>query len=148
MTKKLKERENVTKPTKVTAGKFAKQIFPQDKFRQKEILELVKIFESATSKKCIMWNKIFGFGKYEYTGKSLKGVWMCTGFAAPKVGYTIYTLMGHKNYPNILKRLGKYKDKGKSCLFIKSLADIDRAVLVELIQASLKDLAKKYKVLD
>lgn len=148
MTKKLRERENVTKPTKVTAGSFAQQNFPQDKLRQKEILELVKIFEAATGKKCIMWNKIFGFGKYEYEGKSLKGVWMCTGFAAPKVGYTIYTLMGHKNYPNILKRLGKYKDSGKSCLFIKSLADIDRAVLMELIQTSLKDLGKKYKILD
>lgn len=147
MTKKLRERENVTKPTKVSAGKFAAQIFPQDKIRQKEILELVKIFEEATGKKCIMWNKIFGFGKYNYEGKSLKGVWMCTGFAAPKVGYTIYTLMGHKNYPSILKRLGKYKDKGLSCLYFKSLADIDRAVLAELIQTSLKDLAKKYQIL-
>jgi N-acetyl-gamma-glutamylphosphate reductase len=109
---------------------------------------LVKIFERATDEKCVMWNKIFGFGKYEYEGKSLKGVWMSTGFAVPKIGYTIYTIMGHKNYPSILKRLGKYKDSGKSCLFIKSLADIDRAVLVELIQASLKDLAKKYNVLD
>ena len=94
-----------------------------------------------------MWNKIFGFGKYEYFGKSLKGVWMCTGFAAPKVGYTIYTLMGHKNYPSILKRLGKYKDKGLSCLYFKSLADIDQKVLTELIQASLKDLGKKYQIL-
>lgn len=146
--RKLVVRENVTKPTKITAGSFAKQNFPQDKPRQKEILELVKIFEHATGKKCVMWNKIFGFGKYEFEGKSLKGVWMSTGFAAPKVGFTIYTITGHKNYPNILKRLGKYKDKGKSCLFMKSLADIDRAVLVELIHVSLKDLGKKYKVLN
>ena len=150
MTKKLRERENVTKPTQINAKDFVQKntYLEYSPERQKEILELVKIFERATGKKCVMWNKIFGFGKYEYEGKSLKGVWMCTGFAAPKAGYTIYTLMGHKNYPSILKRLGKYKDSGKSCLFIKSLTDIDQKVLTELIQTSLKDLAKKYKIIN
>lgn len=130
-----------TKPTKVKPENFVKQNFPAE--RQKEILEMVKLFEKATGEKCVMWNKIFGFGEYSYQGKSTKGVCMATGFAVPKNGFTVYTMCGHKSYPEILKRIGKYKDTGKSCMFFKSLSDIDKNVLQELIKTSIKDLNNK-----
>jgi hypothetical protein len=38
-----------------------------------------------------------------------------------------------------MSRLGKYK-AGGSCLYIKRLADIDAAVLEELVSASVKHL--------
>jgi len=42
-----------------------------------------------------------------------------------------------------MSKLGKHKT-GKSCLYIKSLKDIDLAVLEELITESVESLRKKY----
>ncbi len=44
---------------------------------------------------------------------------------------------GLDRLPAILARLGKYKT-AKSCLYIKRLAGVDRAVLEELVSASVK----------
>lgn len=136
---------NKTQPTEIEARNFAKQNFSPD--RQKEILQLVDFFEKITGKKCVMWNKIFGFGKYHYKYDSgREGDFLATGFAVPKTGFTIYTIMGHENYPEILKDFGKYKSSGKSCLAIKKIEDINLKVLEKLIKTSLQDLNKKYKV--
>ena len=42
-------------------------------------------------------------------------------------------------------RLGKYKT-GKSCLYIKSLDDVDQKKLKALIDGSVKFMEKKYPV--
>ena len=42
-----------------------------------------------------------------------------------------------------LKKLGKHKT-GKSCLYIKSLKDIDKKVLKEMIVQSVKETKKLY----
>jgi len=55
----------------------------------------------------------------------------------------VYILPGYTDYSEILNRIGKYK-KGKSCLYINKLADIDMAVLEELVVAGLADMAEKY----
>ena len=46
-------------------------------------------------------------------------------------------MAGFDRFPAILARLGKYKT-GKSCLYIRQLADVDQAVLEELVSASVK----------
>jgi hypothetical protein len=45
-------------------------------------------------------------------------------------------------YADLMARLGKVKT-GKVCLYIKRLADVDEAVLQELIDASVADMAPK-----
>ena len=42
-----------------------------------------------------------------------------------------------------MAKLGKHKT-GKSCLYIKRLADVDTAVLTELVTASLEHMKKSY----
>lgn len=42
-----------------------------------------------------------------------------------------------------MERLGKYR-AGKSCLHVKSLDDVDRAVLGELIEASVAHMKERY----
>jgi hypothetical protein len=48
----------------------------------------------------------------------------------------IETFAGH------LKKLGKYKT-GKACLYIKKLADIDQAVLREMIEIGFSKMSDK-----
>ena len=55
----------------------------------------------------------------------------------------VYILPGYTDFSEILTRLGKHK-LGKSCLYINKLADVDLAVLEELIRAGLADMAEKY----
>jgi hypothetical protein len=43
-----------------------------------------------------------------------------------------------------MKRLGKFRT-GKSCLYIKSLADVDQKLLQALIEDSVKYMKGKYK---
>ncbi|MCE2990791.1 MAG: DUF1801 domain-containing protein [Burkholderiales bacterium] len=48
---------------------------------------------------------------------------------------TVYTLDGFPRYAELLSKLGKHST-GKSCLYIKSLADVNVEVLRELIAQS------------
>lgn len=113
-----------------------------------DVVELVKIFENATKWQCVMWGNMYGFGTWEYVSEKTgrNGIWPATAFAVRANGIVVYTMMGHANYPEILARLGKFKDAGKSCLSFKKLEDIHTPSLKKLIQTSLKDLKKKYMV--
>lgn len=51
---------------------------------------------------------------------------------------------GFDQYEAILSGLGKYK-LGKSCLYINKLSDIDKTVLFELAQLSVKYMQAKYE---
>jgi len=52
-------------------------------------------------------------------------------------------MAGFGDFDSLMQRLGKYKT-GKSCLYIKRLADIDEAVLIELIGESVAWMRKQY----
>lgn len=141
----MKKAEVKTKPTKVDPNTFVKTL---KKDEQQIATELIKVFEKATGWKCVMWGKIFGFGLWHYVSPNTGrfGDWPATGFAMRTTGPVIYTMLGHKNYPEILAKLGKYKDAGKSCLGFKKLEDIDMKVLQKIIKTSLADMKKKYEV--
>lgn len=84
-----------------------------------------------------MWGKsIVGFGSYHYVYASgQEGDWMAIGFSPLKQSLTLYIMSGFKAYDELMSKLGKYKT-GKSCLYIKSLEDVDEGVLKELIKES------------
>lgn len=99
---------------------------------------IVKLMQEVTGEKPKMWgSSIIGFGKYHYksTRSSQEGDWMLVGFSPRKQNLTCYIMAGFDNYGKLMKKLGKYKT-GKSCLYIKSLADIDTAVLRRLVKES------------
>ena len=54
-----------------------------------------------------------------------------------------YVLLGFSRYESLMNKLGKHST-GKSCLYMKSLDDIDRKVLSTLIERSVADLRKSY----
>jgi len=51
---------------------------------------------------------------------------------------------GYTDYRHLLKKIGKHK-LGKSCLYVKSLDDIDLDVLKELIATSVEQMKTLYE---
>lgn len=137
---------NKTQPTKVTPKSFLEKNIKGKTKLHKEALELVDLYTKVTGSECVMWNKIFGFGKYHYfDSKGGEHVHLCTGFAVSSTGFTLYNMMGWDAYKKDIEKLGKYKLSGKSCLAIKSVEDVDLKVLKIVIKKSLADMKKKYK---
>ena len=96
-----------------------------------------------------LWGpSIIGYGSYNYKYDSGREGTMCRGgFSPRKAAMTVY-LMG--NYCNhqaradaLFARLGKHKT-GKSCLYINKLADVDLAVLEELVARSWQAMNEAY----
>jgi hypothetical protein len=115
--------------------------------RRAEAERLLAIFGRATGWEPRVWgSSMVGFGRYEYrydSGNS--GESLATGFSPRKAELSIYILPGYADFGSILARLGPHRT-GKSCLYLKRLDQADEGVLVELIQAGLADLAKRWTV--
>ena len=89
---------------------------------------------------------MLGYGRYDYTYASGRsGTWFATGFAPRKAKISIYIMPGYTDFPLILARLGKHT-KGKSCLYLNKLTDVNMEVLGELVRAGLDDLGKHWPV--
>ena len=115
--------------------------------RQADARQLDDLFRKITGWQPRMWGPtIIGYGQYHYTYASgREGDSLATGFSPRKASLSIYIMPGYADFSAILTRLGKHKT-GKSCLYINKLADIDIAVLEELIRAGLLDLGKRWPV--
>lgn len=96
-----------------------------------------------------MWGpSIIGYGSYDYKYASGREGTMCRGgFSPRKAAMTIY-LMG--NYCDrqdevdaLFARLGKHS-LGKSCLYIKRLAEVDLDVLERLVAISWQVMSERY----
>lgn len=134
-----------TKKNNASVSGFIKTI--EDKQQRKDAQELVKLFTFVTKEKATMWGtSIIGFGSYHYKSQrsSQEGDWPITGFSPRKQNLTVYIMSGGKNYPALLKKLGKHTTSTGSCIYFKRLEDIDTKVLAQLIAASVKDMHKRY----
>jgi hypothetical protein len=98
-----------------------------------------------TGQKPVLWgDSIVGFDCYRYgrsNGKQFE--FFRTGFSPRKQALTIYIMPGYSDFSAILARLGPHKT-GKSCLYLKRLADVDLAVLEELVRAGYTDMNERY----
>lgn len=109
--------------------------------RRADGLRLDALFRDVTGYAPVMWGpSIVGYGRYHYKYASgREGDALATGFSPRKSGLSIYIMPGYADFGEMLGRLGKHK-KGKSCLYVNKLADINEDVLRELIRAGLADL--------
>lgn len=109
----------------------------EDAQKQQDCRTLIAIMQEATGAAPRMWGEsIVGFGHYHYKYASgREGDWFLTGFAPRKQNLTLYIMAGFDNYEALLGRLGKHTT-GKSCLYVKRLADVDMPVLTELVVES------------
>jgi hypothetical protein len=131
----MAEAKTKTKPTTTAARDFIAAV--PDPGRRADAAALARIFQRATGEKPVMWGpSIVGFGKYHYRYESGREGDMClAGFSPRSAAFTLYVLSGSKDEPSLLSRLGKFK-RGKGCLYLKRLADVDPKVLEELVRVS------------
>ena len=137
--------ENKTTPTGQSVKGFLANVTPPRKAQEAQ--ELDALFRHVTGFAPVMWGpSIVGYGRYHYRYASgREGEFLATGFSPRKAAHSIYIMPGYTDFGDILSRLGKHK-RGKSCLYVNKLADIDLEVLSELIRAGLKDLNDHWPV--
>lgn len=112
-----------------------------DARRQADARAVCALMTELSGEPPVMWgDSLVGFGSYAYTYASGRsGEWFAVGFASRKQALTLYLMDGFTEYEGLLAELGPHKT-GKSCLHVKHLADVDEAVLRELITRSLKQV--------
>ena len=118
-----------------------------DETKKNDSFTLLRLFSKITGEEPKMWgSSIIGFGQYHYKSERSKqeGEWMLTAFSPRKQNLTLYIMLGFDDYSDLLAKLGKHKTS-KGCLYINKLADVDLAVLEELIMKSFTAMKKKYK---
>ena len=132
-----------TKPTDVSVADYLNAI-EKDQVRQ-DCWSIVDIMQEATKAKAQMWGpSIVGFGKYHYVYASgREGDSMLIGFSPRKQNITLYIMGGFEQYDKLIASLGKCT-RGKGCIYIKRLSDIDISTLKELIQESIIRTIKTY----
>lgn len=92
-----------------------------------------------------MWGtSVVGFGDYHYTSDKTgrEGDWFVVGFSPRKQNLTLYLSAGFEGTDDVRNRLGKHT-VGKGCLYVKRLADVDEAVLVELLDRSVEAIRRR-----
>ena len=128
-----------TKATSASVADFLNAI--EDDERRKDCKTVAKIMQKATGAKPKLWGpSIVGFGDHHYkyaSGRELD--WFLTGFSPRKKDLTLYIMPGFERYDALMASLGKHS-KGKSCLYIKRLADVDTSVLEKLVTASVEHM--------
>jgi len=92
-----------------------------------------------------MWGpSIVGYGSYTYRYESGRTGEACqVGFAVRGRELVLYLFVESPEQVDRLARLGKHK-MGKSCLYIKRLADLDASVLEDLIAGSVAEVRRRY----
>ena len=135
---------NKTKPTRASVTAFIDGI--DDKQKKSDARKVAAMMRKATGKRARMWGpSIVGYGSYHYKYDSgREGDFMITGFSPRKQALTLYVMPGFERYESLMGKLGKYKT-GKSCLYIKRLADVDENVLQRLITESVSHMRKHYE---
>jgi Domain of unknown function (DU1801) len=113
-----------------------------DATRQADCRELAALMRQATGEAPVMWGaSMVGFGRYRYQYESGRsGEWFILGFSPRKSDLTVYLTSGLDDGSDLLTALGKYKT-GKSCLYLKKLADINPSRLMLLLEHNVAAMA-------
>ena len=132
-----------TIPTKASVADFIGTI--ADAKKREDASSVAALMAEITGAPAQMWGaSIVGFGRYRYHYASgRKGEFFETGFSPRKRALTLYIMPGFGEYGNLLEKLGRHS-LGKSCLYIKRLADIDLEVLRELVTLSVQAIREKH----
>ena len=106
-----------------------------DPRRRADAQAVCALMVEVTGEQPTMWGgSIVGFGTFHYRYASgREGDWPAVGFSPRKQALTIYVSEGFEAYDDLLARLGPHST-GKSCLYVKRLADVDEDVLRSLVE--------------
>jgi len=130
--------EAKTTITEIAAETFIDGVEPAGRRDEARVLDT--LFRKVTGREPKMWGpSIFGYGEYDTVYDSGRKVnSLKIGFSPRKPKHVLYLSSGYSDEAeaaqrdDALARLGKH-ESGKACLYVKTLADVDLAVLEELI---------------
>lgn len=126
-------KENKTQATRNSVQDFLASVEPEA--LRHDSTELTNLMQEATGVQPVMWgSSIIGFGTHHYvyeTGR--EGDTVAVGFAPRKKAITIYGLALYEQNAAAIEELGKI-ERGKGCVYIKHLADVDVDALSKMIK--------------
>jgi hypothetical protein len=135
--------ENKTKPTDASVEDY---IASRANAQQRaDCRELMALFTKVTGHSPRMWGpSIVGYGSYRYRYQSGRtGEAPLAGFAIRGRELVVYLAAEGAEQRSLLFKLGKHR-MGKSCLYFKQLADLDRSTLEKLAVASMAEITRSY----
>ena len=136
--------ENKTKPTRASVKEY---LAARGSDQQRaDCRELMALLEKVTQQSPKMWGpSIVGYGSYRYTYESGRtGEAPLAGFAIRGRELVVYLMTEGSQQKALLSKLGKHR-VGKSCLYFSQLADLDTAVLEQLVAGSVADMMRRYE---
>lgn len=135
--------ENKTQATSADVSAFLETV--ADGQQRDDAFAICDLLARVSGKPATLWGpSIIGFDQYHYRYESGREGDMCRIGFSPRKGQTVlYIIDGFPGHETLMQRLGKHKT-GKSCLYIKRLADVDMEVLEELCRASLAVMEERY----
>jgi len=105
----------------------------KDGQRRKDCQVISKLMKAATGEPPKMWGgSIVGFGQVRIVGKSREVDWFKLGFSPRKGDLTLYLGLNLDPLQAELEKLGRHK-RGKGCLYLRALDDVDLKVLQRMI---------------
>ncbi|HZH87930.1 MAG TPA: DUF1801 domain-containing protein [Chitinophagaceae bacterium] len=136
--------KNKTQETNQNVNEFIDAFTNTDQ-KKKDSFDLIEIMKEVTGYEPNMWGpSIIGFGAYHYKYASgHEGDAPLLGFSPRKSAISLYIYTGLDEHEYLLENLGKFK-KGKSCIYINKLADINRDILENIMKETIKFLKVTY----
>ena len=135
--------ENKTKPSGASVEDYiASRASEQQRVDCKELMALLK---KITRQQPRMWGpSMVGYGSFKYTYDSGRtGEMPLAAFAIRGRELVVYVSAEGEDQKSLLKKVGKHK-MGKTCLYFKQLADLEKSVLEKLVVGSIAEARQRY----
>ena len=139
-------KKNKTAATEQSVSDFIVAL--KDESKRLDCIELIQLLKKQTKLEPKMWGPgIIGFGSHHYKYDSgREGDSPNIAFAPRASSIAIYLSGNFEEREELLKIFGKHKtDKG--CVHIKTLADINKNVLMKMVANHIKYISQHYKPL-
>lgn len=135
--------ENKTQPTNASVEAYIAARANEQ--QRQDCQALMAMFEKITRQPPKMWGpSIVGHGSYRYTYESGRtGESPLAAFAIRGRELVVYLACEDEAQKSLLPKLGKHK-MTRSCLYFKQLADLDTAILEELVIGSIAEVKARY----
>src|SRR5690554_2297328 len=136
--------KNKTQETEQNVEEFIES-FANTEQKKRDSFALIELMQEVTGFEPKMWGpSIVGFGSYHYKYASgHEGDAPLAGFSPRKSAISLYVFTGREDHEHLLENLGKFR-KGKSCIYINKLSDINQEELKKIMLESIKFLELEY----
>lgn len=135
--------ESKTKPTGASVDDYLASRASAE--QRADCRKLMALLKRVTRQPAYMWGpSIVGYGSYRYTYESGRtGEAPLVGFAIRGREVVLYVGVESKAQQALLRRVGQHR-MGKVCFYFRRLADLDLAVLEQLVAGSIAEVRQRH----